>query len=219
MQEVDPLSVRAEELDAVLEGPRDATEILLRPLQPLAGIARLVGCAEDHEHAVREKDEPAVRAKEPRRLRHPSLRIAPQARAVLGDREVEGRVRKRYLFGAGLDQRELDLPLRHDAPRRLELSGRDVDPDRPSASRREPRREVRGATAELDDVEPGDVAEDTGLGFGHAEDPPADLTLAPGPCRSAVGELFVRLRPERAVARNVVRLRQVRRGRTAPTRA
>ena len=71
------------------------------------------------------------------------VRVAPDARAVLGEREVEALVGKRDGLGARLEQRELDAGLGLEAPRRLELRRGDVDADRPRAAPGEPRREVR----------------------------------------------------------------------------
>jgi hypothetical protein len=49
------------------------------------------------------------------------------ARAVLGEREVEGRVRQRHVLGACLDEREVEAELGLHRPRGVELRGRDVD--------------------------------------------------------------------------------------------
>ncbi len=130
-------------------------------LRALRGFPRglHVGGAEDHERRVAEEHEPAAGPKQPGRLGDPAVRIGPDRRAVLGQGEVEALGRQSRLGRIRLDERELDPCLGHHPTRRLELRRGDVDAYRASAVLREPRREVRGAAAELDDVEPGDVTE------------------------------------------------------------
>ncbi|HWF75193.1 MAG TPA: hypothetical protein VG186_17740, partial [Solirubrobacteraceae bacterium] len=53
------------------------------------GAVLLVGEGEHGQDAVDEKDEPASGAQQPRRLGKPAVGVAPDARAVLGDGEVE----------------------------------------------------------------------------------------------------------------------------------
>ena len=124
-----------------------------------------------------EEDEPAARAQQPRGLRDPARRLAPQARAVLRQREVEARVGQRDVLGVGLDQRELDAVLRLHRARRRELALRLVDADRPRAAAGEPGREVGGAAAELDRVQAVEVGERVDL---RLRDPPH----APGRLRA-----------------------------------
>ena len=71
-------------------------------------------------------------------------------RAVLGEREVEGRVGQRHLLGRRLDEGELEPVLLLQAPRGLELGCGVVEPDHPSAAAGEPGRPVRRPAAELD---------------------------------------------------------------------
>ncbi len=66
-------------------------------------------------------------------------------------------------------------------------------------SRASQRGEVARSAAELDDVEPVDVAEYADVVLAHAEDSPRDLVREPGAARVLVGVLRVRRRPERAV--------------------
>ena len=108
---------------------------------------------------LRQEDEPTARTEEPVRLRDPAVRVAPEARSVLGDGEVERCVGERHLLGVRLDQRELEPGLLLHPTRRLELRRRDVDADRPRTLPREPGGEVRRPAAELDHVESRDVTE------------------------------------------------------------
>ena len=103
--------------------------------------------------AVAEEPQPTAGAQEPKRLGDPEVRVAPDARAVLRDREVEALVRKRNVLGARLDQWEVEPELDLAASGGLELGRRHVDADGAGATLRKPGRDVRRAAAELDDVE------------------------------------------------------------------
>jgi hypothetical protein len=82
----------------------------------------------------------------------PPLRIAPDARSVLGDDEVEAGPIERHLFGVGMDEREREAELLLEPIHRLQLAPTEVDADRPKAPPREPRRNGRGSATQLDDV-------------------------------------------------------------------
>ena len=86
---------------------------------------------------------------------------------------------QRHVLGARLDEREVEPDLGLAAARRRELRRRDVDADRAGAAPGEPGGDVRGAAAELDDVEPVDVAERAERASGTSEDAPGDLGLGP----------------------------------------
>ena len=151
--------MRKLELDLAGVGPLDPVEPALGPLQLLAG-AGLEPLAEDDERGVAQEDQPAARAQQPRRLRDPAVRVGPDRGAVLGESEVERRVRKRD----ALARRPRSAGTRARTPaaaRRAVAScaGRRVDADGPRPALGEPGREVRGAAAELDDVEAGNVAD------------------------------------------------------------
>ena len=61
-------------------------------------------------------------------IRRRSAPVDPDRGAVLGEDEVEARVRQPSLPRVGLDERELDPGLGHHPPGRLELRRSDVDP-------------------------------------------------------------------------------------------
>ena len=129
---------------------------------------------------LRRNDEPPARAQQPRRLRDPAVRVDPEStRRTRRRRGRSSRPGRPVVAGVGLDERELDPRLRLHAARRVELRRRDVDADRPGAAPREPGGEVRGAAAELDDVEAGDVTEHVQLRLGDAPDAPRDLVDRP----------------------------------------
>ena len=119
----------------------------------------------------REEDESPSRPKQPRSLGQPARRVAPDARAVLRDGEIERRVGQRNVFSTRLDERELDPGLGHDTACRVELRRRHVDSDRAAAAPCKPGGEVRRSAAELDDVEPVHFAEDPDVVLAHAEHP------------------------------------------------
>ena len=85
--------------------------------------------------------------------------IAPDAGAVLRDGKVEALRRQRHVLGARLDEWEVDTELGLAAARGRELRRRHVDADGAGAPSGEPRRDVRRAATELDDVEPAHVPE------------------------------------------------------------
>ena len=154
-EEPDPLAVADVEVD---RRPRPATRSgacrssRARAASPFGGSS-----VRHRERAVDEEDQLAARPQEPRRFGDPQVGVAPDRGAVLGERDVEARVRKRHVLGRRLDQRELRPVLGHEPPRVRELRVRDVDADRARAHPREPGRPVGGAAAELDDVLPGHV--------------------------------------------------------------
>src|SRR5207247_9191457 len=78
-----------------------------------------------------------------------------------------------------LDDRDLASRLTLQPSRRLELSRRDIDPDRPRSALREPRGEVRRPAPELDDVESVDVPEHVEVRLRVVPDAPVDLVFRP----------------------------------------
>src|ERR1043166_9514038 len=76
---------------------------------------------------------------QPARLRNPAIRVGPDRCAVLGECEVEARIRERHGLAARLHERELEPVLTLEHTRRLELRRRGVDADRPRAAASQPR--------------------------------------------------------------------------------
>ena len=151
-QQAEELAVGQLPLDADLAGP-------LQPAEPRCG-RRSVSPGGPPRPARRGSracccggTRAAARPQQPIRLGEPAVRVAPDARAVLGDGEVEALGRQRHVLGARLDERELEPELLLAAPRRRELGRSDVDADRARAAPGEPRGDVGRAAAELDDVE------------------------------------------------------------------
>ena len=70
-----------------------------------SGTQRITSMRVRHEH------ESAAGPQQPVRLGHPGVRIAPDARAVLGDREVEARVRQRHALCVCLAIRGNSMPV------------------------------------------------------------------------------------------------------------
>ena len=157
-QQAEQLTVRQLPLDAGLAGPLQATETALGA-EELFARHSLAGRAENGERAVAEEPEPTARPEQPVRLGEPEVGVAPDAGAVLGDREVEALGGQRDVLGARLDEWKLEPELHLAPPRRRELGRSDVDADRARAPPGEPRRDVGRAAAELDDVEPFDLTQ------------------------------------------------------------
>jgi len=198
----DPVAVREVELDAVVVRVGDlaqpalvADEAVLRG----AGVRRAQGA----QQRVGEEDQPAAGAQQARRLGDPGVRVAPERRAVLGDREIEARVSERHVLGAGVDQRELEAVLRLHLARGGELVLGDVHAHRPRPGPRQPRRHVRGPAAQLDHVEALDRRQGAHLRVRDVPDPPRDLVR--GPVAPGRVDVARRLRvPRRAVDDGVV---------------
>ena len=130
---------------------------------------------EHEQRRVAEEDQLPVGTEQPSGLRDPSIRVAPDRRAVFADRQIEARIGEWHGLCAGLDQREVQIVLVLERTRGGELVLGDVDADRPSASSGKPRRHVRRATSELDDVETVDVRQEVHLGLRNAPDAPRRL--------------------------------------------
>ena len=109
--------------------------------------------AADERHEKRrvgQEDEPPAGAQKAPRLRDPLVRVAPKARPVLGDGEVEARIRQRHLFGVAVNEREVQAVLGLHPASGGELLLGVVDADGLGAAPREPGRDVGGPAAELD---------------------------------------------------------------------
>src|SRR5438094_2595049 len=103
--------------------------------QTVRGRIFAVRGAESEEGAVLQEDQMATGPQEPHGLGDPAVGIAPYARAVLGDGEIEARVGQRDLLGVAVQEREAETVLSLEPSGRLELLGRVVD-----ATMRAPRR-------------------------------------------------------------------------------
>ena len=77
-------------------------------LQLLGRREILVGRRQHRQVRTTEEHQRPSRTEDPRRLRDPSVRVAPDGRSVLGDRQVEAPVSERGPLGVGVDQREPD---------------------------------------------------------------------------------------------------------------
>src|SRR4029434_2542858 len=97
------------ELDAGIAWPLDPMHSEGRPQQSVArGEVVFLRHAQREEGGVHEENEGAARTQETGRLRDPAIRVRPQARAVLRDREIEARIGIWYLLGIAVDQRQLE---------------------------------------------------------------------------------------------------------------
>ena len=141
----------------------------------------LVVHREHHQRRVGEEPQPAAGSQEARRLGDPRLGIAPQAGAVLGDREVERVGGQRHRLGAALDEREVQAVLGLQRVGGRELFRSHVDADRSGAAARQPRRHVGGPAAELDHVAPIDLGQRADALLGDLPVAPGDRVVRPVP--------------------------------------
>jgi hypothetical protein len=80
--------------------------------QPVArGEAVFCRHAQHEEGRVHEEDEGSAGTQEPDRFWNPARRVLPQAGAVLGDHQVEARIRIGYLLRVAVDQRKREAVL------------------------------------------------------------------------------------------------------------
>ena len=185
-QDADPVAVAGMELGPAA-GPSHAVQPSLRSHQALCREPFLLRHAQCGQHAVGEEHQPAARAQQPRRLRDPPLGIAPHARPVLAhtrsnDASAAARPAHRPRSGG--------TPARSvvgNGPRCPAAPGQ-VNTDGPRAPPGQPGGQVRGSAAELDDVKPGDIAEDAHVALGHMEQTPRDIVGGPSPRRVLVAE-------------------------------
>ena len=128
-------------------------------------------------------------------------------------REVEALREQRDILGAGLHEREVD-PAPPGSGARSGCAGVDVDADGARTTPSEPGGDVRGPTAQLDDVQTVDVAQRLHDASGTPKTPHVISSRAHARlARRRV--LGVRLRPHLAVATRVVR--EVRHGQSSPS--
>ena len=132
-----------------------------------------------HQRRVGEEPEPTAGSQETGRLGNPRLGIAPQAGAVLRDRDVEGVVGQRHRLGAALDEREVESVLGLQRASGGELLRRDVDAHRARPAARQPGRDVGRAAAELDHVAPVDLGQRVQARLGDRPRAPGDHVVRP----------------------------------------
>jgi hypothetical protein len=92
---------------------------------------------------------------------------------VVAEDDVEARIRQRDIFGAGVQQREVNAGLGHQPAGVLQLTGGVVQADGAGPAADKPDRPLGRAAAELEDVLAGDVAERVELVLGNVPDAPA----------------------------------------------
>ena len=205
-QQADPVAVSETEIHRSVGRP-------LEPVEPEVGTHQAVrrrflgvGRAQVQDRSVDQKSEPAAGSQQACRLGNPAIGVGPDARTVLGDREIEARVGKRDGLGVAEDQGELDPVFRLQAAGRGELGLGVVDADRASAAPRQPGRDVAGPAPELDRIEAVEVVrKDAEARLRDVPDAPRLLARPELPAALAVGDVVdgpaIPLRP---VAPNVV---------------
>jgi hypothetical protein len=141
-------------LDAIHAAQR-SLELLRQPV--------LVSAEEEQRRAAHEDEAPA-RTKEAVGLRYPAVRVGEQRGSVLRVCEVKRRVGQRHVLCERLNERKVQAELGLHASCSIELSRVRVDPDDLCSGSCEARGSGGRAAAELDRVEPGDVAQNPKLG-------------------------------------------------------
>jgi hypothetical protein len=147
--------------------------------------------------------QPAAGAEQSGRLGDPALGIAPYAGAILADHQIEAGGRERHVLGVGLDQGECQPEVLLAASRGGKLRPGEVEANRAGPLPGQLGGQVGGATAQLDHVQAGDVAEHAQVVLADTEEPPGELLGRPGPVGVLGGELRVHRRPQGAVSGDV----------------
>jgi hypothetical protein len=162
-QQADHVAVPEMELDgvddALLVAPLEAVhaEVVAMELRVSGRFVIIRRVAQHHEGRARLEHEASARTQDPRGLRDPSVRVAPDRGPVHGDREVEAPVDERRMFGVCVHEREAKTKLVLKHPGRRKLPRRVVETDHLCAQAHQPRRDVGRPAAELDRVEPRNV--------------------------------------------------------------
>src|SRR5438093_5010434 len=180
-EEADPVSVWQVELDRAVVRPLDAMHTEEVADQAVLGALGVVWGAEQAEQPALEEDELPAGAQEARRLGDPAVGIAPDARPVLGQHEVEAFRAQRRTLGVGVHEGEGEPVLALERPRVGELARRVVEPHHARPAAGEPGRPVGGATPELDHVPARDVGQGAEVPLADAPDAPDRLVARPGP--------------------------------------
>ena len=155
-EQSDPLAVGQHEVDRLAVG--DPLHAERRAMQGRRDGPVLVEAHDSQRGGVAE-DEAAFRAKHTCDLRHAVVRIGERHRPVVAEHEVERRARERDRLGTRLHQRHVGA-----GPGRIrELGSGQVEPGHPDTEPRERDRPLPTTTAELEDVEPGEVTQRTHL--------------------------------------------------------
>src|SRR5438105_209571 len=105
------------------------------------------------DRAVTQEDQPAARPKQARRLRDPAVRVAPDARAVFGENQIEALLPEGNLFGVRFHQRKTETEALLHGSGGGELRRCDVDADGSRSTPGQPAREVPGPTPEIQDIQ------------------------------------------------------------------
>ena len=160
--------------------------------------------AQGEQRRVGQEDQLASKPQESSRLGNPALRVGPQTRAILGDGEVEARVRIRNLLGVAMKEGKVEAVIALEPTGGGELRGGVVDSHHARSTPGEPGRHVGRAASQLDGVLAGEVVrEHAELRLGHTPDAPR--RLGPRPGTLAGGRVVRGLRvPQGAVAAHML---------------
>ena len=182
-EETNPITVAEVELDRPV-GPIDPMHPEVWAFKPLADgrlVVGAVGCTEQRQQAVDEEDQLTAWSENPGRLGDPGVGIAPDARAVLADREIKGGVGIGRLLGVAEVQREVQTMFRLESPRGRELIGGVVDPGRSRPAPGEPGGDVGRAAAQLDGIASREIGrKQVNPGLRDGEDTPGRVVRRPG---------------------------------------
>ena len=131
--------------------------------------------------AVDEEDQLPAWSENPGRLGDPAVGIAPDARAVLADREVKAASGKGVCSALPRCSGKRQPMLRLEPPRGRELIRGVVDPGRSRPAPGEPGGDVGRAAAQLDGVESREIGrKQVNPGLRDVEDPPGRVVRRPG---------------------------------------
>src|SRR5690554_771273 len=185
-EQAEPVGDRHVELDAArinLDlGPVMRVHPEVRPDQPVSQCAAIKWRADVGHGVVSQEDEPAAAPEQAVCLGNPQVRIAPDGRAVLADREVEAAVVERSLLGVAVMQLKIDFVLGRQARGCEQLLLGVVDAGDGGTAPCHPGGDVAGSAAQFDRAHALHVGrQHLQLGLRHAPYAPDGLREPPLP--------------------------------------
>jgi hypothetical protein len=187
-EQANPVAMSHVELDRAVRLEFDGVSREVVAHKTIADLAAFRGHARHKKRTAREEDQPPFRSQQPVGFRQPSARVAPEARTVLRDRQVETLVVERHQLGIPGHERKGQPRLALECIGSVKLGRRNIDGDGAEPTSHEPRRDGGRAASEFDCVfARSEAIEEAECRLSRGPEPPAELVRVP--CASAGGDV------------------------------